>query len=84
MECLETLLRTDPASDSLKIGVYPSPPIPFVYHGRTLGTEYWRVEGAPQSVPSTVRAKMSRVTVEVAWIMSGLADTARYTRIFGN
>jgi Tfp pilus assembly protein PilV len=82
MEYLAVLLQDRPNSDSLKVGgPYPAAAIPVTYHGAVVGTEYWRVEDAPATVPAAVRPNMSLLTVEVAWSLGGVADTARYTRL---
>ncbi len=83
MEFLNVLMESQPASESLLVGVHPATPVPFYYHGLQVGTEYWRVDAAPDSVPAAVRGQMSLLTVEVAWSLGGLRDTARYSRVFG-
>jgi hypothetical protein len=85
MEFLGVLAQTRPGlGDSLtQVGVHPNPVLPFIANGDTIGSEYWRVDPAPASVPLSVRGNLTLVTVEVAYVLGGVADTARYGRIFG-
>jgi hypothetical protein len=85
MEFLTVLAQTRPGlGDSLtQIGTHPSTAIPFDVAGQVVGSEYWRVEAAPPSIPANIRGNMTLVTVEVAYTLGGLADTSRYSRLFG-
>jgi hypothetical protein len=83
MEQLSMLMRHDPGAGELQAGVHPDTLLPFEFHGSVLGHEYWRVDSTPAAAPASIRSRMALLTVEVAWVQAGVADTARYTRLFG-
>ncbi len=83
MEWLSSLALSDAGSDSLTVaGSYAAPPESLDLNGATVVSERWIVEPAPSTVPSNIRDNLTRVTVEVAWNMGSMPDTARYSRLF--
>ena len=83
MEHLSMLMTHDPTILDLQAGLHPDTLLPFEFNGTVVGHEYWRIDTVPPAAPATIRPKMALLTVEVAWAMGGVADTARYTRLFG-
>ena len=81
IEFLGALALASPTSDSLELGLHPATPSPFLYHGNTVGIEYWRVDAAPTTLPLNIGGSLSRVTAIVSWTMGGLADSVTYTRL---
>jgi hypothetical protein len=69
------------ASDSLEVGAHPASPNPFVFDGRMLGTESWRVETADD--PFTAETDdMKRVTVTVTFATGSVGDSVVLKRLF--
>jgi hypothetical protein len=68
-------------SDSLVEGAYPATPNDFVFEGRTLGTEGWRVEAFDD--PATGGPNdMKRVTVTVSFATGSVGDSVVLRRLF--
>lgn len=55
-------------------------PLPFVFAGRTIGTERWDVGPPPVGTPGA--AALRQLTVTVAWNWATLRDSVRYQRLF--
>lgn len=55
-------------------------PLPFVFEGRTIGTERWDVAAPPGGTPGG--ATLRQVSVTVAWNWSSIRDSVRYVRLF--
>lgn len=55
-------------------------PLPFVFAGRTIGTERWDVTAAPGGTPGS--AALRQVAVTVAWTWASIRDSVRYVRLF--
>ncbi len=81
MEMIGVLADVRPTSDSLHLGLHPSPTNDFRYHGQPIGHESWRVEPSPNTLPAAIRPNLVRVTATVAWTLGGLTDSVTYTRL---
>jgi hypothetical protein len=61
-------------------GPRPTPPLPLVYNGATIGGASWVIALPANNVPA--HNSLVQATVSVTWNLGGSTDTIRYQRLF--
>jgi hypothetical protein len=77
---VEAMQLVAPSDPTKAIG-YVSPPTPFIYEGKTLGSSSWRVVAYNDpTLPSTVNLK--RVIMTVRWMRDAQSDSVSLERLW--